>query len=62
MSTLFAFPSKNQLYAQGAVTENPGTTKTFSSAIKVFFNKHDFYHMRLDLNKTFFSGHLKDIS
>ena len=25
MSTLFAFPSKNQLNAQGAVTENPGT-------------------------------------
>ena len=24
MSTLFAFPSKNQLNAQGAVTENPG--------------------------------------
>ena len=25
MPTLFAFPSKNQLNAQGAVTENPGT-------------------------------------
>ena len=25
MSTLFAFPSKNQLNAQGAVTENPGS-------------------------------------
>ena len=24
MSTLFSFPSKNQLNAQGAVTENPG--------------------------------------
>ena len=24
MSTLFAFPAKNQLNAQGAVTENPG--------------------------------------
>ena len=25
ISTLFAFPSKNQLNAQGAVTENPGS-------------------------------------
>ena len=24
MANLFAFPSKNQLNAQGAVTENPG--------------------------------------
>ena len=28
MSTLFAFPSKNQLNAQGAVTENPGRDKS----------------------------------
>ena len=25
MSTLFSFPSKNQINAQGAVTENPGS-------------------------------------
>ena len=25
MSTLFPFPSKNQINAQGAVTENPGS-------------------------------------
>ena len=25
MSTLFSFPSKNQINAQGAATENPGT-------------------------------------
>ena len=25
MSTLFTFPSKNQINAKGAVTENPGT-------------------------------------
>ena len=28
MSTLFSFPSKNQLNAQGAVTENPGIAPT----------------------------------
>ena len=27
MSTLFSFPSKNQLNAQGAVTENPGSMR-----------------------------------
>ena len=27
MSTLFSFPSKNQLNAQGAVTENPGSNQ-----------------------------------
>ena len=29
MSTLFSFPSKNQINAQGAVTENPGTVGRF---------------------------------
>ena len=28
MSTLFSFPSKDQLNAQGAVTESPGTVKS----------------------------------
>ena len=31
MSTLFSFPSKNQLNAQGAVTENPGSLPCVSS-------------------------------
>ena len=38
MSTLFTFPSKNQINAQGAVTKNPGTfiaiTKKFLVDIK----------------------------
>ena len=38
MSTLFTFPSTNQINAQGAVTENPGTfiaiTKKFLVDIK----------------------------
>ena len=32
MSTLFAFPSKNQLNAQGAVTEIPGTSSTLEGS------------------------------
>ena len=34
MSTLFSFPSKNQLNAQGAVTENPGNEE-YESVQKV---------------------------
>ena len=37
MSTLFSFPSKNQINAQGAVTENPGI-RTFFCQI-YFLNK-----------------------
>ena len=41
MSTLFSFPSKNQIDAQGAVTENPGMTQNHQTmrAHGSFFKK-----------------------
>ena len=50
MSTLFAFPSKNQLNAQGAVTENPGIMMKngmyrFVMNNQLFINCYKIWHM-----------------
>ena len=40
MSTLFSFPSKDQLNAQGAVTENPGSTSSLNNNIYSHVSNH----------------------